>query len=174
MQAMKKVVILFFCIIPFITKAQTGVRDVLVLKKRGAHVRSYTIGDVIDVETVYRQWLTGVITDLRHDSIYFNGMAFHYKEIRAIRRTHYNFGNTVLPYGMMAAGAGIFILNAVNGAYRHDKAKDWYTHSSVITGSALLAGGFILSRFTRTTYHLGRRYKLEYLELNFRRSPTGN
>ena len=172
MQAMKKVVILFFCIIPFITKAQTDVRDLLVLKKRGAHVRTYTVGDEINVETVYRQWLTGIITDLRHDSIYFNGMAFHYKEIRAIRRTHYNFGNTVLPYGMMAAGAGIFILNAVNGAYRHDKAKDWYTHSSVITGASLLAGGFILSRFTRTTYHLGRRYKLEYLELTFRKPPA--
>lgn len=166
---MHRTVILFFCLIPFLAKAQT---DILVLKKRGAHVRTYTIGDPIDLETVYRQWLSGTITDLRHDSIFFNGMAFHYKEVRAIRRTHYNFGNTVLPYGMMAAGAGIFILNAVNGAYRHDKAKDWYTRSSVITGASLLVGGFILSRFTRTTYRLGHRFKLDYLELNFKKSPS--
>ena len=166
---MYRSVILFFCFIPFIAKAQT---DILVLKKRGAHVRTYTVGDPIDLETVYHQWLNGTITELRHDSIYLNGMAFHYKEIRAIRRSHYNFGNTVLPYGMMAAGAGIFVLNAVNGAYRHDKAKDWYTRSSVITGASLLVGGFILTRFTRTTYHLGHRFRLEYLELNFRKPPA--
>lgn len=165
-----RIIILLFCCIPFITEAQT---DVLVLKKRGAHVRTYTVGDEIMMETVYRQWFTGIIMDLRHDSIYINGQAFHYKEVRAIRRTHYNFGNTVLPYGMMAAGAGIFILNAVNGAYRHDKAKDWYTRSSVITGASLLIGGFILSRFTRsTTYRLGHRFKLDYLELNFRKAPA--
>lgn len=169
MYIMYRIIILLFCCIPFVTEAQT---DILVLKRRGAHVRTYTVGDQITMETVYRQWFTGDIMDLRHDTIFLNGQAFHYKEVRAIRRTHYNFGNTVLPYGMMAAGAGIFILNAVNGAYRHDKAKDWYTRSSVITGASLLVGGFILSRFTQTTYRLGHRFKLDYLELNFKKAPA--
>jgi len=164
-----KPLILFFCLIPFITKAQT---DILVLKKRGAHVRTYTVGDELNMETIYHQWLTGTITEMRHDSIFLNGMAFHYKEIRTIRRTHYNFSNTVLPYGMIAAAGGILVLNAVNGAYRHDKAKDWYTHSSVITGISLLVGGFLLTRTTRSTYHLGHRFKLDYLELNFKKKPA--
>lgn len=165
---MHKVFILLFCLIPFFTKAQT---DVLVLKKRGYHVRSYTVGDELTMETVYRQWLSGTITQLRHDTVFLNGEGFHFKEIRSIRRTHYNFGNTVLPYGMMAAAGGILVLNAVNGAYRHDKAKDWYTKSGIITGAALLVGGFILSRTTRTVYHLGGRFKLDYLELTFKPKP---
>ena len=165
---MNKVVILLFCFIPFITKAQT---DILVLKKRGAHVRTYTVGDELNMQTVYDQWFIGTITQMRNDSVFLNGMPFHYKEIRAIRRTHYNFGNTVLPYGMMAAAGGILVLNAVNGAYRHDKAKDWYTRSGIITGASLLVGGFLLTRTTRSTYHLGHRFKLDYLQLTFRKSP---
>ena len=109
---MKPVVILLFCFIPFLTRAQT---DILVLKKRGAHVRTYTVGDALYMETIYHQWFNGTITEMRHDSVYLDGMPFHYQEIRTIRRTHYNFGNTVLPYGMIAAAAGILVLNAVNG-----------------------------------------------------------
>lgn len=165
---MNRVVILVFCLIPFITKAQT---DVLVLKKRGALVHTYTVGDALNMETTYHQWFNGTITELHHDSIYLDGMPFHYKEIRSIRRAHYNFGNTVLPYGMIAAAGGILILNAVNGAYRHDKAKDWYTRSSIITGISLLVGGFILTRTTRSTYHLGHRFTLDYLELTFKKTP---
>lgn len=165
---MKLLVILFFCCIPFLTKAQT---DILVLKKRGAHVRTYTVGDELNMETVYGQWFNGTITQMRHDSVFLNGMPFHYKEIRTIRRTHYNFGNTVLPYGMMAAAGGILVLNAVNGAYRHDKAKDWYTRSGIITGISLLVVGFLLTRTTRFTYHLGHRFRLDYLELTFRKNP---
>jgi hypothetical protein len=165
---MSKVFILIFCLIPFFTKAQT---DILVLKKRGYHVRSYTVGDELTMETVYKQWISGTITQLRHDTVFVNGLGFHFKEISAIRRTHYNFGNTVLPYGMMAAAGGILVLNAVNGAYRHDKARDWYTKSSIITGAALLVGGFILTRTNRKIYHLGHRFKLDYLELTFKPKP---
>jgi hypothetical protein len=141
----------------------------LVLKKRGALVHTYTVGEQLIMETVYHQWFNGTITELHHDSVYLNGMPFHYKEIRTIRRTHYNFGNTVLPYGMFAAAAGILVLNAVNGALRHDEAKDWYTHSGIVTGIALVVGGFILTRTTRSTYHLGHRFTLDYLELTFKK-----
>lgn len=165
---MNKVFILIFCLIPFFTKAQT---DILVLKKRGYHVRSYTVGDELTMETVYKQWISGTITLLRHDTVFVNGLGFHFKEISAIRRTHYNFGNTVLPYGMMATAGGFVVLNAVNGAYRHDKAKDWYTKSGIIGSAALLVGGFALTRTTRKTYHLGHRFKLDYLELTFKPKP---
>jgi hypothetical protein len=165
---MNRVVILLFCFIPFVTKAQT---DILVLKKRGALVHTYTVGEALTMETIYHQWFNGTITELHHDSVYLDGMPFHYQEIRTIRRTHYNFGNTVLPYGMIAAAAGILVLNAVNGAYRHDKASTWYTHSAIVTGISLLVGGFILTRTTRSTYRLGHKFKLDYLELTFRKTP---
>ena len=161
---MQRAITFFFFLIPFVAIGQT---DVLVLKKRGMHVRSYTVGDELTMETVYHQWFTGTITGMRNDTISINGMTFDYKEIAAIKRSHFNFGNTTLSTGMMASGAGIFLLGAVNGLYRHDQAKDWYTRSGVITGSALLVVGYLLT-LTRTKYYrMGRRYKLDYLQITF-------
>jgi len=160
---MIKPIILFLCFVPFLAKAQT---DLLILKKRGMHVTTYTTGSELVMETVYQQWFQGTITDMRHDSIFLNGIAFHYKEIATLKARHINFSNTILAAGMMVAGGGIFVLGAVNGLYRKDNSKDWYTRSGLITGGALLAGGFLLTKTRSKQYHLGRRFKLEYLSLN--------
>jgi hypothetical protein len=163
---MNRVIILFFCLIPFVTSAQT---DLLVLKKKGALIHTYTVGDELNMETVYGQWFNGMITAMRHDTVFVNGLGFSYKEIQTIRRTHLNFGNTVLPAGMFVAAGGILVLNAVNGAYRHDEASTWYTKSSIITGIVLVVGGFILTRTRKSTYHLGKKFTLDYLELTFKK-----
>lgn len=160
---MSKTVILFFFLIPFLAKAQT---DLLILKKRGMQVHTYTIGSELNMQTVYNQWFDGTITDMRHDTVYVNGLPFHYKEIAAIRVDHTNFGNTVLPAGMMVAGAGIFVLGAVNGLYRGDNSNSWYTTSGLITGAALLAGGYALTRTRLTNCRIGKRFQLDYLVLN--------
>lgn len=165
---MRKFIILILCLVPLIIEAQT---DILILKRRGRHVHTYTIGEELDMQTVYRQWITGTITLLRNDSVFVNGIPFHNKEIRAIRRDHHNFGNTTLPYGMMAVGTGIFVLNGVNGAYRQEKPREWYTTSNIITGASLLASGFLLSRTGRPIYHIGHRFRLQYLDLTSPRSP---
>jgi len=159
--------IIFLCLlIPFVA---IGQNDVLVLKKRGYHLRSYTIGDELTMKTVYDQWLTGTITNMRNDSIFLNGNPFNFKEIAAIKRTHVNFGNTTLPFGMMGTGFGIFFLGAFNGLYRHDQAKDWYTKSGVITGASLLVAGYALTFTKKKIYRIGGRYKLDYLQLTFKK-----
>jgi hypothetical protein len=166
---MLRTIIFLFFLIPFVA---IGQNDVLVLKKRGYHLRSYTIGDELTMKSVYDQWLSGTITGMRNDTIFLNGNPFNYKEIAAIRRSHANFGNTTLPFGMMGSGFGIFFLGAFNGLYRHDQAKDWYTKSGVITGASLLVIGYALT-FTKTkTYRMGRRYKLDYLQLTFNKKPA--
>lgn len=166
---MKSILVYLLFLIPAFVAAQN---DVLVLKKRGYHVRSYTVGDELTMETVYHQWFSGHITYMRSDTIFLNGMGFDYKEIKTIRRVHTNFGNTVLPAGMIAAGAGSFILGAVNGAYRHDRSSEWYTKTGVITASSLLVAGAAILAFTKTTkYRIGRKYKLDYLQLTFKRPP---
>ena len=165
---MNRFIILLFCLIPFVASAQT---DLLVLKKRGALIHTYTVGDALNMKTIYGQWFNGVITGMKHDTVFVNGMGFHYKEIETVRRTHLNFGNTLLPAGMFVAAGGILILNAVNGALRHDKAATWYTHSAVITGISLAVGGFVLTRTRRSTYHIGHKFKLDYLELTFKKPP---
>jgi hypothetical protein len=157
---MNKRIILLFFLLPFFANAQT---DVLVLKKRGMEVRSYTIGSELMMRTIYNQWFQGNITNMRNDSLFLNGLPFHYKEIAAIRRMNLHFANTILPAGMMVAGAGIFVLGAVNGLYRGDKSKDWYTTSGLITGAALVVGGYLLTKTRVKNYRIGKIFTLDYL-----------
>jgi hypothetical protein len=154
--------ILLFLLWPVVSKAQS---DLLILQKRGKEIRTYTVGMPINMRSVYDQWFDGEITDMRHDTVFVNGVGFNYKEISAIRIGHGNFSNSVLSAGMMVSGAGIFILGAVNGLYRGDKSKDWYTTSGLITGAGLLVGGFLLTRTRASVYTIGNRIKLNYLVL---------
>lgn len=159
---MRRLIILFFCIIPFLGHAQ---RDILILQKRGMHVRAYTIGDELTFRTIYDQWFTGVIDDLRHDTVYINGQAFSYKEIDAIQRLKKvsSLGKT-----MMIVGGGFLAIGAVNGLLRKDAAKDWYTTSGYIIGGGLLGGGLLLAAMKSKYYHLGGKYKLLYLQIGKR------
>jgi hypothetical protein len=157
---------------PAVSNAQN---DLLILQKRGKEIRTYTVGVPINMRSVYDQWFDGQITDMRHDSVFVNGIGFHYKEIAAIRIVHSNFSNSVLAAGMMVSGAGIFILGAVNGLYRGDKSKDWYTTSGLITGAGLLVGGFLLTRTRASVYTIGNRIKLTYLVLGSdKKAPSPN
>jgi hypothetical protein len=159
---MNKRIILVLFLLPLWAIAQT---DVLVLKKRGMEVSSYTIGSELTMRTIYNQWFQGSITNMRNDSIFLNGLPFHYKEIAGIRRTHLNFGNTLLPSFMMVVGGGTFVLGAVNGLYRGDQSKDWYTTSGLISGVALLVGGYLLTKTRVKNYRIGKKFQLDYLVL---------
>ena len=157
---MNKWIISLLLLVPFLVNAQT---DVLVLKKRGMEVRTYTVGSELTMRTIYNQWFQGNITNMRNDSIFLNGLPFHYKEIAGIRRTHLNFGNTMVPSFMMVVGAGSFVLGAVNGLYRKDDAKDWYTTYGLISGGVLLVGGYLLTKTRVKTYRIGGKFTLDYL-----------
>ncbi|WP_188934668.1 hypothetical protein [Puia dinghuensis] len=159
---MRKIVILFLCIIPFLGHAQN---DVLVLTRRGFHVRSYTVGDHITFETVYGQWFDGNIDDLHRDTVYMNGQAFSYKEIGAIKRERTKWNNKVNGVLLTTAGVGLFAIGAINGGIRGDAAKQWYTTSGYIVGGALIAGGVALIVTSKKYYPLGGRYKLQYLQI---------
>lgn len=144
--------------------------DLLILKKRGMHVTTYTVGSELTMRSVYDQWFQGTISYMRNDSIYINGQPFHYKEIAEIRVDESNFANTTMSVGMMAAGAGIFILGGVNGLYRHDSSKDWYTASGLVTGSALIVVGYLLTKTRVKHIRIGGKYTLDYLSLTFNKN----
>ena len=162
---MRKVIILIFCVIPFLSRAQ---HDVLALEKNGMHVRSYTIDDPFTFETVYGQWFSGTIEDLHHDTIYISGQAFSYKEIAAISRERTKLSNRGTGILLMTAGAGLFAISAVNGVYRSDKAKDWYKPTGVIIGGALITGGLLLVATAKKYYTLGGKFKLQYMQIGRR------
>jgi hypothetical protein len=140
--------------------------DLLMLKKNGAHVITFVAGMHITMETIYDQWFDGTITAIRHDSILVNNLSFHYKEIKAIQKERKGLNYKTDGYILMAVGGGILVLGAVNGAYRGDAAQDWYRPASFIAAGALIVGGFVLTRLETKEYLLGKKFTLEYLELN--------
>lgn len=160
---MQRIIILVFCVIPFLSRAQ---HDFLALEKNGMHVRSYTIGDPMTFETVYGQWFTGTIDDLHHDTVYINGQAFSYKEIAALSREK-NSLVTGKGAGLAAivVGTGVFVLGAVNGGIRGDRTRDWYTTSGIVLGSALITTGVVLIATAKKYYKLGGRFKLQYMQI---------
>lgn len=120
----------------------------------------------LSIETVYDQWLEGYITAVRHDSIFLNGNPFHYKEIHAIRMERTKLNYTTDGALLMIAGGGVLLLGAVNGLYRGDQLKDWYKPVSFITAGTFLAVGFLMLKSRYKKYVFGKKYSLQYLELN--------
>ena len=140
--------------------------DVLELKKNGKNIRTYSPGMYFVMETVYDQWLEGYITAIRNDSVFVNNFPFHYKEIRTIRyeRTKFLYkGNGTI---LMLAGAGVLVIGTVNGLYRGDPASQWFTAAGYITAGVMLLGGYLLIKAQYKKYHLGKKYTLEYLNVN--------
>jgi hypothetical protein len=160
---MKKLLFIFFGVMSLHLSAQT---NVVILEKKGENVKTYATGVEITFETIYHQWFQGVITAVRHDSVFVNDYPFHYKEIAAIKSERKGLNYTADGSILVVAGGGVLLLNAVNGAYRGDKAKTWYTSGSIITSAALLVVGFLLIKSQFKTYHLGKKYTLEYLALD--------
>ena len=159
-----KINLFFFCILSaFHGFAQN---DVLVLEKRGQNLKSYAAGVEITMETIYHQWFTGTIEALLHDTVYINGLSFHYREIASIRLEHKKLNFASDGSLLMVAGGGVLFLGAVNGIYRKDKAKDWYTPVSFITAGSLLILGILLKLSQYGHYNIGKKYTLQYLALS--------
>jgi hypothetical protein len=153
-------------IILFTTLKTFSQHDVMMLEKKGDRLMTFGEGSIITLKTIYNQWFSGEIEDLRHDTIYINGQAFNYKEVSAIRIEGKKMNYSNNGFILMEAGVGVLLLGAVNGLYRHDQAKDWYKTSSFIVAGALLLTGFLLIRSRSKTYTLGKKFRLEYLTIN--------
>jgi hypothetical protein len=140
--------------------------DVMMLEKNGERVKTFGPGVSIQFETIYQQWFQGTIDFLRNDTVYINGTAFNYKEIATIKinRKHLNYeaDGAIL----VTAGAGVLLIGAINGLIRHDPASAWYTTTSYITSGALLLLGYLLLHSINKTYHLGKKFTLQYLALS--------
>jgi len=163
---MKRLLLIFF-ILPFFCFAQPAQSDdVFELLKNGAHVKTFSTGMYISIQTIYDQWLEGNITAIRHDSIFLSGNPFHYKEITGIRIERTKLNYTTDGVLLMIAGGGVLVLGAVNGLYRGDAPKDWYKPASYITAAALLILGYVLIKSKYKKYIFGKKYTLSYLELN--------
>jgi hypothetical protein len=166
---MRKITTFFFYLIPLISSAQT---DVLILQKNGSNIKTYAPGMDIMVQTVYDQWLEGTITDMRNDSVFINNNPFHVKEIAAVRKNfsklHLQTGGTIL----IVAGVGVLALNVINGLYTNEPAGQWIKPSGWITAGAFILAGIIMKNARYTTYKIGKKYSLHYLNLRAGNPPV--
>jgi hypothetical protein len=159
-----KSLFLFFYLLPLWSSAQSD--DIIILKRHGANIKTYTQGLYFTMETIYDQWFDGTITAIRNDSVFLNGMPFHYKEISAIRRERKGLNYSTDGAILMLAGGGLLLIGAVNGILRSDAFNQWYTPANLIVAGTLIAGGFLLVKAHFKKYILGKKYNLEYLPLN--------
>jgi hypothetical protein len=160
---MKKIIAVLFFIIPLMACSQS---DVLILQKNGKNIKTYAPGQPIIFETIYEQWFNGTLTALRNDSVFINNIPFHYNEIKTMR-----IELTKLKYAgdgslLIIAGVGVLALNTINGIYRKDDAKNWFSATGWITAGALILGGILLKKSRIKTYPLGKKYGLHYLDLH--------
>jgi len=164
---MAKLLLVFF-LFPLFAIAQPAPQsdDVFEILKNGAHEKTFSTGMYLSIQTVYDQWLEGFITAIRHDSIFLNSTPFHYKEIVGIKIARTKLNYTTDGILLMVAGGGVLVLGAVNGLYRGDAPKDWYAPASYITAAALIVLGYILLKSKYKKYTFGKKYTLQYLELN--------
>jgi hypothetical protein len=166
---MKKTLIFPLILAFWQLSAQT---DLLILQKNGANIQSFSAGMEINLETIYHQWFDGMITAIRHDSLFINGFPFHYKEIEALRIPRKKWHSKGVGHFLMIAGGGVLFLGAVNGLYRGDPARSWYTATSFITAGSLLLAGYLLSAWPYRSYPLGKTYSLQYLPLGEVKMPA--
>src|SRR5215467_443547 len=129
---MKQWVLIFFLLF-FLQSVFAQTDDIFILQKNGSNLKTFAVGMSFSMETIYDQWFDGTITGIRHDSVFLNGIAFHYKEIKTIRIERTKLNYTTDGVLLMIAGAGVLVLGAVNGLYRGDPASEWYHPASYIT-----------------------------------------
>jgi len=167
---MKNSITLLICLFPLVILAQT---DVLILQKNGRNIQTYSPGMPIMIKTIYDQWLGGTITDMRNDSLFVNNNPFHVHEIAAIRKNfsklHLQTGGTIL----IIAGVGVLALNVINGLYTNEPASQWIKASGWITAGAFILAGIIMKNARYTTYTIGKKYTLHYLNLRSVSPPAG-
>src|SRR5450432_230226 len=160
---MKKIVLALLFLIPLISKSQT---DVLILQKNSRNIKTYATGQTIVFQTIYDQWLGGTITALRNDSIFLNGIPFHVNEIMTVRQESSKWNYSSLGTGLIVAGAGVLVLNVVNGLYTNEKAGSWVTATGWITAGVLIISGILLRRARYKDYPIGKKYGLHYLNMH--------
>ena len=166
---MKKVIAAIFFLIPLTGISQT---DVLIFQKNGRNIKTYAPGQQITIHTIYDQWLDGTLTALRNDSVFVNNIPFHVHEIDGIHldfsKWNYQADGTIL----IIAGAGVLVLNVVNGLYTNEKAGSWVKTSGWITAGALILGGILLKRARYKNYSIGKKFTLHYLNMHIDRQPA--
>jgi hypothetical protein len=159
---MVKIILLIVLLGPLLAKAQNGI---LILKKKSKFIHVFQTGEELDMETVYQQRFKGTITAIRHDSVFLDGQPWHFREIAAIHQVRLWSGLLLLGSALLITGGGILALETTFGLTQGESIAQWYSTSGLLAAGSLLVSGFFIRRAYSPNYRIGRKFRLEVLEL---------
>jgi hypothetical protein len=181
---------LLLSLIILTTITASGQNNILLLQKKKKSIQTFYPGKFISFETIDKNYADGLITKITSDSIYirhfeieksitnYGGVYFdtafrystaiHVREIGAVLVIRKNSNRKRNGAILIAAGAGVMVLGAVNGLYRGDPPKDWYKPSGYITAGALAVTGFWMIKSADKKYKIGKKYQLKVLAFSTR------
>lgn len=161
--------------------------DLLVLKKRNQTIQTWVPGSVINFQFSSRQWIQGIIKNIRNDSILLeqidvrqvaNGFGFptidtarlglmklHVNEIYGMPKR--NFGSSIFTNGiLLQLGSGAFIfLNIFNSLIRNEQVFSSLNLSRLGVAGGVFLVGSLLRAHHKTYITLGRTYRMQTIHV---------
>jgi hypothetical protein len=160
--------------------------DFISVKKRNNRtIKTFFPGVPILFVTTYKRPVNGLITDIRHDSVFvkewdvrtvptifgvtvldtagFYITGFHYKEIATIDvsdRT--KFQQVTVGRILIIGGIGYTVLNVVNGAYLHEPITDSKNLKNLGIAAGAVGTGLLVNYLNRHR----RKYVIEYIHMD--------
>lgn len=177
---MKKLLIIPFCLLTYITFAQAS--DFILLKKRDKTIGTYFSGGIITFTSNTGAYMEANILRIKKDTLFLKEYivrpvmtelgvyildtlgsylhSYNYKQIFSIAKTgrHFDVGGS----GAALLGGGILLTLASGIVYLADRNK--FSPELLGAGIALGGLGYILSKQGGKGMVIGKKYKLEYVQ----------
>ncbi|MBI3882784.1 MAG: hypothetical protein HY305_00780 [Sphingobacteriales bacterium] len=156
----------------------------ILLKKRGTTVATYSKGSYISFETTTGAHTFGDITEIRNDTIFLQQFIirqvpttfgvyvvdtlgsyryqYHYNEIKSIDKTGRRFDLSAS--GASLLGGGIIIVAGSGIVYLADRDK--FSPALAIAGAVLGTAGYFMMKHNSNIMNIGKKYKLTYLDIS--------
>ncbi len=186
--------LLLFCIVLLALSGNcfSQASDFIVVKKRNNRtLKTYFPGSTIALQTVYGNYLGGVVQAVRHDSVFIKEynirsvpnqwgvssvdtlgsyvVALHYKDIEIVMmKQRQSFGFIKNGAILMIGGLGYIALNIFNGKYLKQPITDLDNRKSLAIALGVAGAGFLMNRLHKYNNKNGKRYRVEYVRMNER------
>jgi len=160
--------------------------DFIAVKKHNNRtVKTFFPGVSISFQTPYKRQVSGMITDIRNDSIFVKEWdvrvvpttmgvtvldtagvyitGFHYKEIEKVEVSdRMKFQQVSLGRILIIGGIGYTVLNIVNGSYLHESITDSKNLKTLGIAAGAVGTGLLVNYLKRHQ----RNYIIEYIHMN--------
>jgi hypothetical protein len=160
--------------------------DFIAVKKHNNRtIKTFFPGVPISFQTSYKRQVNGMITDIRHDSIFVKEWdirvvpttmgvtvldtagvyitGFHYKEIEKVEVSdRMKFQQVSLGRILIIGGIGYTVLNVVNGSYLHESVTDSKNLKKLGIAAGAVGTGLLINYLKKHR----RNYIIEYIHMN--------